>query len=514
MKTRSIARGIVGSVAALLGVMAAGCSADVSDPQAGEAEIGSTAEALTLSGNAKSDIQFFGSIKLDSAIKNNASPTAHSDNLELIAGGVDSSFNISAKIQVYDRESDTLKPLRNAANTADIDLPTALVEPVIAKIPNTTNVYLITGGRTAADGAVSADSYVLTLALNGSNQISSASIVTVAGPSGTVLPSGRVFTHKSIKQCGSAANQQLIAFGGTTSSSGWESMSGLNATRDIMVFTYDATTPANSDWAPLKDGNNKTTLLRVGRGYAEVLNKTDTEFFVSGGLNNGANAVSSVDFVAVSSSCVADVNHVETDGTNVKVEAATAMPGPLARFASIQTDPSTVSGVAYDFIVGGGNAATIANGTALPTAAYQFDPDGTTSCGVGCSTQGIWRTTGTSIQEGRVFPRFVAANASGTGGLPTVVKLVTGIKPHAASEATDEYYNTSLVNDVFTASTAAWTTGTTLGASKDRVGVFADFLKNGTTDAPMVGLGAKHTNTAGAPLVTPTSMPSDVIAVP
>ena len=48
MKTRSIARGIVGSVAALLGVMAAGCSADVSDPQSGEAEIGSTAQAITI----------------------------------------------------------------------------------------------------------------------------------------------------------------------------------------------------------------------------------------------------------------------------------------------------------------------------------------------------------------------------------------------------------------------------------------------------------------------------------
>jgi hypothetical protein len=498
------------------GGLLAGCAADMPGaPQEGV----NVAEAVTLSGNAKSDIRFFGSIKLDSVFKNS---NGNADNLELISGGVDATSTLTKKNQVYDHQTDTLTPLRNAGNTADIELSTALVESVIAKIPNETDVYLVATGRTAVDGTPSALSYILTISRDVNNKIASAKIKQIGEggmiDTGTALPSGRVFTHKSIKQCGSAANQQLIAFGGTTSASGWQSMASLGATRDIYVLTYHSGHDGgDSKWDVLKDSAMVPNTVRLieARGYAEVLNKSDTDFFVDGGLASGSKASKTVDRVVVSSSCVADANHLVSDGAGfMKVEAATDMPGALARFASIQIAPATVSGVDYDFIVGGGNsAASYVDGTALPTATYLFDPDGTTTVGM-VTTQGKWTTTGTSIQEGRVFPRFVAANASGTGGLPTVVKLLTGIMPRSGHESTDLYYNTSLVNDVFTSSTAAWTTGTALAANKDRVGVFGDLLKNNATLDPVVGLGAKHTNTTGASGVNATSMPQDVLSVP
>lgn len=498
-----------------------GCGADVGDGAAGDsAEIGSTSEALTLSGNAKADIQFFGSIKLDSAIQN---ANGHTDNLELIAGGMDRLGALTAKIQVYDRETDTLKPLRNAGDTLDVDLPTALVEPVIAKIPNTTNVYLIAGGRTSRDSTTSALSYILTLTIS-SNKIASAKIKQIGQggmiDTGTALPSGRVFNHKGIKQCGLASNQKLVAFGGTTSASGFQSLTSLGATTEIMVLTYHSGNDGgDSDWDALVDNANPVNkvLLRTGRGYPEVMNKTANDFYIAGGLNAGAIALSTVDHLAVSDSCVADVNHLGTPDEDLhvrQVEAGTAMPAALARFASIQLDPFTVSSVAYDFIVGGGNnTGSYVNNTALPTATYIFDPEGN-------SGLGAWATSGTSIQEGRVFPRFVAKNRSGSNtdldgiNLPTVVSLVTGIMPQSTAEATNRYYNTSLVNDVFTGSTGAWTTGTALAASKDRVGVFADLVKNNTTLDPVVGFGVKHTATTGTSGVDGTSAPSDVISVP
>jgi hypothetical protein len=50
MKKSLVARGFTGIVASLLGVAAVGCSADVSDPQSAENEIGSTEQAITGSG--------------------------------------------------------------------------------------------------------------------------------------------------------------------------------------------------------------------------------------------------------------------------------------------------------------------------------------------------------------------------------------------------------------------------------------------------------------------------------
>lgn len=532
MKKSLVARGFVGAVASLLGVAAVGCGADVGDGAAGDsAEIGSVAEALTTSGNAKADIEFFGSIKLDSAILNS---NGHADNLELIAGGMIANGTAQVHIQVYDRETDTLTRLRDTS-PADLSLTTALVEPVIAKIPNTNNAYLIAGGRTVRDGAVSTDSYVVKLNLNGASKIASASLFKIAGPNGTVLPAGVVFTHKSIKQCGAAANQQLIAFGGVDAAKSFQDMSGKSATRNIAVFTYDAASPANSDWALLKDntaGTPRTVRLREanGRGYYEVLNATDTDFFIAGGLNSGANALATVDYVKVSSSCVASTADVDADGTGfAKAKEGTAMPAAAARMASIRVEPYaiTVNNVTttYDFVVAGGNGATIANGTALPVTTYQFDPDTTTSCGAGCTTQGVWSTISTNIQAGRVFPRFVAVNQSGSTvgldgvNLPTVVKLVTGIEPQAGSEATNEYYQTSVLNDVFTrtATTGAWTVGTAFSSSNpadDRAGVFADLLKNNATLDPVVGLGGQHTATGGNNNVNSTAELANVISVP
>lgn len=506
MKKSLVARGIIGAVASLLGVAAVGCGADGFDEgAAGEGEIRSTSQALTVTGNADADIQFFGSVKLDSSILN---ADSHADALELIAGGIKLDGSLSTKIAVYDSENDTLTQLRNAANDADIVLPAGLAEPVIAQIPGETLAYLITGGRTVKDGAVSATSYVLKLALNGSSQIASAALHTVAGPSGTVLPSGRVFSHKSIKQCGSAANKKLIAFGGTTSSSGWQSMSSLSSTSDIMVFTYDATTPANSDWNALKDTvtpTANTVKLRTTRGYPEVFDVDATnhdEFFIGGGLGTGVNARSTVDRIVVNSSCVA-TNAVEPESGVALAEEAAPMPDARARFTSapvtstVNNFPSAGINTTFDFIAYGGNNATISDGTAFPTALFQFDPDGTTS-----GKKGIWRSTCTL--EARVFPRSIVYSSS-------LVKIVSGIKPKSGTQSTDPWNQTSKVVETFNSGTC----GADDDMTDDRVGVFADLLNEGDgTFSGYVGLGAKYTNKTGAPYVQPTSMPSTVLVVP
>lgn len=506
MKTRHIASGIAATIGLLGALGITGCGADVgTEGASGEgAEIGSTSEALTVNGTANKDIQFFGSIKLHSSILNSNN---HANTLELVAGGLDSAGNPVTKIAVYDSEGDTLTQLRNAANTADIVLPTALGEPVIAQIPGETLVFLITSGRTTvADGAPSAASYILTLALNGANQIASATITTVTGAAPS---SGRVYEHKGVKQCGAASNKKLIAFGGTTSQSGWQKMTSaaLSATDEIVVFTYNAANPANSSWATLKDGSNRPVKLNEGRGYPEVFDVDATnhdEFFVGGGLNANAFAVKTVDRIVVNSSCVA--TNAVPDGSNAFAEIATPMPTERARFTSARMQ-STVSGVVYDFVASGGNGATLADGTAYPTALFQFDPDGTTNIG-GTNFQGKWLSTCTF--QGRAFPRAIEYSNS-------LVKIVSGIRPKNASERTDPWHQTSKVVETFNSgTTASGVCGTDADMSDDRVGTFADLLNDGTgTNKGYVGLGAKHSATLGTPgYVTPTSMGGTVLVVP
>jgi hypothetical protein len=514
MKTSLVARGITGIVASLLGVAAVGCSADVADGVAGDgAEVGSTSQALgsglTVGTGAAADLEFSGSIKLASNILN-ANGVANA--LELVVGGVNLAATVTGLIQVYDHDTNTLSLLTSLPNS-DV-----VVEPSIALVPDTNGlVYLIAGGRTARDGTVTSKSWVLTLTLT-ANKITGSTIAEVTG---AAMPSAHVFSHKSIKQCATAANKELIAFGGPNAAGSFQSLAAPNGvpsgTRDILVFKYIAGMAgdgAASQWRTLKDQSTpaKTVRLRVERGYPEVLSLSDTVFHVAGGMNSGALAVDSVDRVTVASvngACVAANNETDADGNDRMAKAGNPMPGALARFSSIQLAPFGITGgdADYDFIVAGGNDAASygAPNAGLPVDTYAFDP-----------ASDVWSSintlTSTAIQEGRVFPRLVADNASGAGGLPTVVKLVTGIMPEAGNEDTNLYYNTSLVVDRFQSATPGWDNngGNTLGANQDRVGVFADLLFDGVNTETVLGLGSTHIAQTGV-ISTPDSMQSDVV---
>lgn len=100
MKTRSIARGIVGSVAALLGVMAAGCSADVAPGS--EAEIGSAAEPLTLVGSKDSiDVQNTAKARAFAASCVLHDSTGNKDYL-MIAGGLSAAGTVTNDVFLLD----------------------------------------------------------------------------------------------------------------------------------------------------------------------------------------------------------------------------------------------------------------------------------------------------------------------------------------------------------------------------------------------------------------------------
>lgn len=512
MKSLHIARGIAGAVASLLGVMAVGCSAETGD-QGPEAQIGSSAEALTIDTGADAALQFYGSIKLTGIANNDT--TGVEDSLELMVGGMSKSGVLSNKFQIYDAKNDKLSLLKNSGGTA-ITLPTALVEPVIAKIPNTTGVFMVGTGRVSRDGNPTADTYILTLTLDANKKITNAVLKKIGEggmiDSGTPLPTALVISHKNVKQCGATAQQKLIFGGGITAAKSFQDTSAVSASKDIFVLTYNSgNNGGNSSWARLNDGATPTAhdvKLRQARGYLETFDADPsghTVFYFAGGMTPNALAVTDNDRLVVDQNCTKATNAAQDNGVgDFKLVAATAMPDARARFASIAIN-STTGGVAYEFLVGGGNNATISDGTAAPVASYQFDIDAS-------SGLGQWRSAG-NVQTDRLFPRLVGTNAT-----PSVVKLVTGYVAHSGSEATDPYYDTPTAVDVFTASTAAWTSGTAFSSSEDRVGAFADLLNTGTTASPVltakVGPGTEHTNTTGNTAVSGTNDLQTVVTVP
>lgn len=484
MKTRHIASGIAATIGLLGALGITGCGADVGDQgAAGEGEIGSTEQAIV---NGQS-VMFGASIKLDSSILNS---NGNADNLVLWAGGEDGTGAAVNTIGTYDRQTDTFTALRNAANTADIVLTNALVEPDIIQIPGVPTDFLIAGGRLARDGAAQTDSYLLRLTL-AANKIASATITKIN------MGQARVLKLHTLKQCGTSTKKKIVAIAGITDD-GFQDMRAITATNSVEVFTYDPNNdgnPADAAWSTLKDASGNTITLTTARGYHDVFDADPSShltFYAAGGMNANATALDTTEKLVVDSECVS-----QNDTAFNKVPQITdLMPSARARADSIAfttnnidvdgagSEPSRV----YEFVMAGGNDLT----NVRPTSVLLFDV-----------TADQW-VTFNSIQEGKLFPRFL----NGAGG----VRLVTGIKPdntNAGTQASDPYFLTSLTVDV-PAAAGTWSTGTALGTG--RYGTFVEAIKNGAgASANYLGFGATHTNTLGNVSVNPTTMQTTVV---
>jgi hypothetical protein len=317
MKTTTVARGFIGAVASLLGVVAAGCSAGVADEaSAGNGEIGSVEQAIGLAGRSAPgfDALFPVSITLASGDM-------------FVAGGYDSaSGNLAGNVaKIFDGANPgTWVAPANASTT----LPTATGEASIIKLPGV-NQFLIVGGQDRLDKSTA--TYRNQAAIyDETNDLIVATGSMVTGSS-----------NMPLVQCGSS---KVLAVGGRTGSG---SVSG-----KLEVFTPNAT-PANGTWAALEDVNNNPVTLATPRTYHGAVALDSTHVLVFAGEDAAGNVLKSVELITFDSNC-----------DNATIAAKNDMPLEITQFAFAK-GPSTSRSV----IVAGGSS-NLANSR---TETYLYD---------------------------------------------------------------------------------------------------------------------------------------------
>lgn len=426
---------------------AVGCAAETGAPQEG-ANVRSTEQAATLATalNTGDDLSFPGIARLGTTDK------------WISIGGYTVPGAATTRSSIFDANLGTSPEKRY--QVLSNQLPVALGEASIRLLehtgsaPNDHYVFLVAGGRHSRDTAAVTDTYILDL--SGTDfQTATWTTVNVAG-GGQELRTGVVIGHDDIKQCGTSATLQLAA-GGMTDK-GMDITTGMTATDVIQVFTYVSANKATSHWDYLLDGSNNQVKLSVARGYKETYGFATTDIRVFGGANGTTNrALSSVDKILVSSSCVANGNLGTPSGGVVKVLAINNMPAARARMDSIVKD-FTISNTTYKLAIAGGNDNTGSPGYAAPTAVFYYDP-----------VNDAYDNTTASLATGRLFPLFSDDTNQ--------VQLVVGVAPTTANT---NHLTNATVTDVDKLSTANGTRAAGAALTKDRVGSLVTHVYTGT----------------------------------
>lgn len=272
MKTRSIARGIVGAVASLLGVVAVGCSAETGEPEA--AEIGSTAEALVANvpssspdyrvqdpaacsfydaTNSKEYTALFG------GLIPGVSPTV--TNRVLMAQDVPSGTPGAWVLQ-----TDTLSVARHGAKAIRID-----------------NTHCAIVGGTLANG-------------NGSNavemfELTSGTPATIAR-SATITPTSMNSARSlhDVKTCVENNKTHLVAFYGESAPG--TAVNSIEISDDVLATSWGS-------WTTALNGTRSAGLTDFG----VAKEKSTRNYLLAGGNPSGSTYDDTLTFIALNSSC-------------------------------------------------------------------------------------------------------------------------------------------------------------------------------------------------------------------
>lgn len=277
MKTRSIARGIVGSVAALLGVMAAGCSAETGAPDEA-AEIGSTSAALTAvktgtdnpadltdGTGGTTDIRAgFASACVLQATVNNVTK----DYL-IRAGGFTNGASATKQIVVFSKGN---SPAIQSGATHELTVASGSGQMV--KL-NATQCAYVGGSSADGGGTATANVDVLTLSFSGSTPV-----VTVSNK--TSLNAAR--SNFVLTTCtDNSSGVHLVAIGGKSGSSYLQSIEIANT--------------ALSSWA------SSASALATGRMNLGADIDDSRHIFAAGGEVTGGSRSASVDLIRLGTDC-------------------------------------------------------------------------------------------------------------------------------------------------------------------------------------------------------------------
>lgn len=272
MKTTTVARGFIGAVASLLGVVAVGCSSEPLSPEEA-AEIGVTSQALSVATGtvmpnspANSDRQFAASCII------NDNTASGGVNYMLVLGGYDSAGTTAlADGWLYDGTNWTHT---DAVSNPDIALVTPRGQAKMIQVPGAPNKCLLVGGTTTLNGTA-VDKVDLVTFTNG--------VLTVAPVA--KLNDGR--KHFALSTCGS----KVIVFGGIDDNGA--------ITRSVETWATTDTNSANT-WS----GNFSTQLdtERYDFGLARDVVSSNDVYVLAGGRSSGG-VISSIELIQSSSSC-------------------------------------------------------------------------------------------------------------------------------------------------------------------------------------------------------------------
>jgi hypothetical protein len=250
MKKSILARGFIGSVASLLGVVAVGCSGEVMDEAtAGNGEIGSVAEALTVNSPLSSKVTLAQS-RIRAALCQ-IKDTDSDDVYTIMAGGqLLNSSKAATNTIISSLEGDA------AYVTAAATLSASHFDAVAIQHPSDPTKCLVTGGR-----------------VDGSTVTNKVDEIKFDNGAIVVTPRADMQVARAKHQL-SICNGKLIAFGGENGSA--------TPLRDIEVSaaspysaawtnTANALAVARTDFALVKDGANDRYVAAGGLGASLTL---------------------------------------------------------------------------------------------------------------------------------------------------------------------------------------------------------------------------------------------------
>lgn len=420
MKTRSIARGIVGSVAALLGVMAAGCSAETGAP-GDEAQIGSTAEALQSipnsgltdyrvqkagscrfydSTNSKEYVAMFGGIDSSTAVTSRvimapdvASPNdtwavqtamtnaRHSvktiqisDTLCAVIGGYSNVAGTAGvtDVEIYELTSGNPATIARSSNIIPLALPTARGghEVQVCKDTNNKLHAVVAGGVNTVGGSVTKIAISDDLSKVKSGSVSGWSAWTEAAS--PALLAGRTEFGFGKNE---SANQYIVT--------GGKVPGGSNYTSTIELFTLDSSCSSLSLGRAKLNSNhaNNADLSVAVRGLVSPYEGTADTFLATAGIqdNSGTPQLTALSdkivvndwtnkYVTITSSFSA--LNTQTYLPTLVMSAASQAKFMLA--GGSNADGTASIGVAQQYATGSGftNKLTLATNSFAPAAAF------------------------------------------------------------------------------------------------------------------------------------------------
>lgn len=362
MKTRSIARGIVGSVAALLGVMAAGCSADVAPGDS--AEIGSTEQAIS-----NTDITSLTAFSAGSGVAHHSACTITigSDRYVIVAGGQTASAG-----PTYTSDAQVLKVTGTKAWTRFASkLPAALAFGAMLPDPNDSAACLYFGGE-QSNGTKSTAVRKLKLAVDGSGNPSTLTASTVATMTGR--------SHHEIIPCGTSSSKILIA-------------GGVGALTSLEVYDNGSVSTL-VEQAGLGGSN---VALSTGRSDFAMASVDVNRIAVFGGKDTNGSDLSSIEVLSLDNDCKTNL-----DGTTAKVSPATLSTARHGLKAFYKSTSSSQD----NFMVVAGEAGSTASNVDDEIKITFSDPTNV------LTSKNDRVANGTNVPQAAAFPAFAIISAN------------------------------------------------------------------------------------------------------